>query len=127
MHTEIDLAVDEDLEEIRFYLSLLHLILEDREGLDGGDRRLVRAVRGRERIVNVADRHHPRLHRYRLAGNPSRIAAPVKLLVVTIRDQRNVVKGLGPGDRGQESIGMGDVTFDFETLFLSQTPLRDRK
>src|SRR5688572_21971872 len=36
---------------------------------------------GDERVVHVRDRHEPRRHRYRFAGESLRIAAPVPLLL----------------------------------------------
>src|SRR2546430_6287512 len=53
---------------------------------------LFRSVGGGERVVDVADRHHPGLDRDRLTRHPAGIAPAVELFVMPVGDHGHVLQ-----------------------------------
>ena len=86
---------------------------------------LVGPVGGGERVVDVGDGHHLRLHGDGLAGDGARVAGAVELLVVGVGDLRHAAQGARPGDLREEAVGVRDVALDLLALLGGQRAAGD--
>src|SRR6266550_4202257 len=86
---------------------------------------LVRTIAGGERIVDVADGHHPGGERdLRFLQRP-RIALAGEFLVVAVGDVRHALQRPRPGDLGEEPVGVRHVRLDLPPLVLRQRAFAD--
>src|SRR6185436_4633094 len=77
---------------------------------------LVRTIGGRERVVDVRDRHHPRLHRDVLGLHLVRVSPAIQLLVMAIRNARDVLELARPRNLLEEAVSVRYVRLDLTAL-----------
>ena len=82
----------------------------------GGTARLYGRSRRGQRVEDVGDRHHPRLQRDLGSRDAARVAAPVQLLVVAVRDLGHVAQVPRPRDLPQEAVRLLHVALDLQPL-----------
>src|SRR5215831_18472551 len=122
-----DACCNEARQEVFVEHALPRLHRQDLEGALPWDGPLVWAVLRGESIEDVGDGHDARLHRDRLAGDGSRIAAAVELFVMAERDLRNAPELTRPRNLLEEPIGMRDVRLDLAPLAGVEVALADHQ
>ena len=108
-------------------MPVLRFEAKDVERALGGHRALVRTVGRRERVVDVGDRHHPRLHRDLLLADAARIPGAVELLVVAEGDLRDPAQLPRPRDLFEEPIRVRDVRLDLAAFTRVEVALVDHE
>ena len=110
---------------ITWFLRVLANALDDAERAIDGHGLLVGAVRRRERVEDVGDRHDARLDRDVARPQVARVAAAVEVLVVRARDARHVGEALPPGDLPEEVVRVHDVALDLDALDVGEAAAAD--
>src|SRR6185503_14791884 len=108
-----DARLAEDANEVGVEVLVFHAEVQDIQRALERNRFLVWAVARGERVVDVRDAHHLRLHGNLLGAETIRVAGAVQSLVVRAGDDGHAPQRFSPRNLGQEAEGVRDVPADF--------------